>query len=78
MRSAIQKAVDAVGSQSELARRVGVTPQRVGQWVKSGKVPAEQVLKIEFACSATVTRFELRPDIYPVVLGERRHTDKVL
>lgn len=75
MKSAIQKAVEAVGSQSELARRVGVTPQRVGQWVKCGRVPAEQVLKIEFACAATVSRFELRPDIYPVVHGERRATD---
>lgn len=76
MKTAIQKAVDAVGSQSALARKLKVTPQCVQQWVKSGRVPAERVLDVEFATGNSVTRFEIRPDIYPMVNADRRHTDK--
>lgn len=76
MKSAIQKAVEAIGSQSALARKLDVTPQCVQQWVRSGKVPAERVLEIEFATAGAVSRFELRPDIYPIVNADRRNTDK--
>lgn len=77
MKSAIQKAVDAMGGQSALARKVKVTPQRVQQWVKSGKVPAERVLEIESATAYAVSRHELRPDIYPIVNADRRAPDKI-
>ncbi len=62
----IDKAIKALkGNQSELARKIGVTPQAVQQWSKSGKVPAERVLDIEAATGGKVTRHELRPDLYP-------------
>lgn len=62
----IDKAIKALkGNQSELARKIGVTPQAVQQWSKSGKVPAERVLDIEAATDGKVTRHDLRPDIYP-------------
>lgn len=53
-------------SQAELARRVGVTPGMVWQWLAEYRgIAAEQVLKIEEATEGQVSRFDLRPDIYP-------------
>jgi len=62
-KTAIQRAVDAAGSQSALARLIGVTPQRVQQMVDDGKVSHNQVIPIERATG--VSRTELRPDLYP-------------
>ena len=63
--SAIQKAVNHAGGQSALARRLGLKPQAVQRWCKVGLVPAERVLDVERIVAAKVTRYELRPDIYP-------------
>jgi DNA-binding transcriptional regulator YdaS (Cro superfamily) len=66
---AIEKAVRAAGSQSALARAIGVTPQAVQGWCASGKVPAVRVLDIERVVDGKVTRHELRPDLYPTELA---------
>jgi len=56
---ALQAAIKAVGGvAAELARRIGVTPQALGQW---DKVPADRVLAVERATG--VSRYILRPDI---------------
>lgn len=62
--SAIQKAVEASGGTSELAKKVGVTQAAVSNWKARG-VPASRVLAIEAATSGKVSRHELRPDLYP-------------
>lgn len=41
--SGIEEAVALAGSQSALARRVGVSPQAVQQWVERGCVPPRRV-----------------------------------
>lgn len=64
-KSGIEKAVHLVGSQSELARRLAISPQAVQQWVRSGRVPSERALAIERATGGAVHRHELRPDLYP-------------
>ena len=59
---ALDRAIDAAGSQSELARQLGVSPQSVAGW-KQKRVPAERCLAIE-----QVTRvpcWALRPDVFP-------------
>lgn len=61
--NAIEKAVAACGSQSELARRLGLKPQSVQGWVTNGRIPAERVLEVE--CASGVSRHDLRPDLYP-------------
>lgn len=63
------KALEArAGSQSALARSLGVTQPAVWHWLnQSGRLPAEYVLKAERLYG--VSRHELRPDIYPI---ERR------
>jgi DNA-binding transcriptional regulator YdaS (Cro superfamily) len=66
MRTPIQKAVAVIGSQSALARLCGVKPQAVQKWVATGRPPAERVLQIEQVTKGQVTRYELRPDLYPL------------
>lgn len=71
----IDKAIDAAGNLTELARRLGVDPQVIVNWRKRG-VPVEQVPVVERATidrdekdepinggEPRVTRSELRPDL---------------
>lgn len=63
---ALLKAIDIVGGQAALARFCGVSQPSVNKWLhKSRYVPAERVLDIERATKGKVTRYQLRPDIYP-------------
>lgn len=63
---ALEKAIEIVGTQAELARALGVTPQHVWNWLnRDEKVPAEQVIPIERATEGKVKRHDLRPDLYP-------------
>ncbi len=64
-----QAAITIVGGKAEMAREIGVTPQRLQGWKKCHP---EFVLKTEEAVGAAmarirrgVDRFDLRPDIYP-------------
>lgn len=59
MRLAIKQAVGKLGSQTLVARRIGVTRQAMAQW---SRVPAEHVLMMEKISG--VSRYELRPDVY--------------
>lgn len=63
MNSPIAIAIDKVGSQSALAKAVGVQPALVWQWV-SGRRPvaAHHCLAIERKTG--VSRHELRPDVF--------------
>lgn len=66
--AALQKAITVLGSQSALAREVGVKQGNVWNWLNiTKKVPAEYVLKIETATGGAISRHELRPDIYPEI-----------
>lgn len=59
----IEVAAQRVGSQAELARRLGVTRQAVSQWLWPGRaVPIEHCLAIEQVTEGAVTRRDLRPD----------------
>lgn len=60
--NAIDRAIEAAGSASELARQLGVVPMTVTQWRKRGQVPAERCLAIEAATG--VSRHDLRPDVF--------------
>lgn len=53
------KALAAVGSISELARRIDLTRQAVSNWER---IPAELVPRVEKATG--VDRTELRPDLW--------------
>lgn len=66
MGSALERAIDMVGGQSQLARLLGVKQANVWHWLKKAdRVPGEFVLAIETATGGQVTRHDLRPDLYP-------------
>lgn len=62
---ALQEAIESIGSQSALARLVGVSSTAVNKWVGRGMhLPAEHVLTVERETG--VSRHDLRPDLYPI------------
>lgn len=69
--NAINKAIENAGSASELARKVGVTPQAICFW-RDGlrKIPAEKCSAIELATNGVVTRRDLRPDDWRLIWPE--------
>ena len=65
LETALEKAIRlGGGSQSALARLLGVSPQRVQVWVKNGKPSKEGCMMIEAALSGAVTRAELDPETF--------------
>lgn len=62
----ISRAVEAIGGkQADLANVLGVTPQAVNQWIQAKRpVPAQHCIGIEQATNGTVTRHDLRPDVF--------------
>ena len=66
MNDALAQAVAVLGSQSAVARAVGVSPQAVQQYLKEGvPVPAPWCVPIQRATRGQVTCRMLRPDLYP-------------
>lgn len=61
--TALERAIEAVGTAAKLAQKVGVTAMAVSNWKVRG-IPAERVLAIEKVSG--VKRHELRPDLYPL------------
>ena len=61
---ALKIAVHHAGSQSELARRLGIRQGYIWKWLRSGRVSAEYCRAIEQATGGKVTRYDLRPDVF--------------
>lgn len=67
--SVTYKAVKGLGGQVKTGDLIGVTQQSVCVWVKSNRLPAEHVLKVEAALSEKgldIDRHDLRPDVFGV------------
>ncbi|GAB2879203.1 transcriptional regulator [Microbulbifer echini] len=63
--NAIKNAVNKVGTQARLAELLGVTQGMVSAWSTGRKkVAPHWCSQIERATDKTVTRYELRPDIF--------------
>jgi len=66
---ALKKAANILGSQRAVADAIGIKQPSVNQILKRGKkVPAEWCIPLERATRAkgtTVTRHQLRPDLFP-------------
>ena len=63
---ALLQAIDVMKSQVALAKALQVRPQTLQVWLRKYKrVPAERVIQIEKATGGLVSRYHLRPDIYP-------------
>lgn len=63
---ALEKAVAIAGGQTALAKLIGRDQGTIWAWLNTTKrVPAEEVLPIEKATNGQITRYQLRPDLYP-------------
>lgn len=62
----LTRAVDLVGGQSALARKIGggIKQQNVWLWLQRDEAPPEHCIAIERACAGQVTRYDLRPDVF--------------
>lgn len=58
--------VAATGTQSKLAVKLGVSRSVVSQWKRRGRIPPGWVIPVERATQGQVTRYQIRPDLYPV------------
>ncbi len=58
-RTPVQKAIDAAGNASELARRLGIKVQAIQQWKQ---IPAKRIIAVEAVTG--IPRNELRPELY--------------
>jgi len=61
--SKLNTAIEFVGSQASLAKKLGVEPAVVFHWKTRG-VPAKHCRKIEEVTEGEVTASDLRPDIF--------------
>ena len=64
MELGIVKAVRLAGSQTALAKLIGVSPQAVQRWVEQGFAPARRCRLIEQKLSGAVTRYELSQEVF--------------
>lgn len=62
MKPIVKRAVKLAGGPTALGHVLGITSQAISQW---DLVPPEHVIAVEKATAGQITRFELRPDIYP-------------
>ena len=61
----IDQAAELLGSKSVVARQLGVRPQSVRKWVRYERILAEQCIPIEKVTRSRITRYQLRPVLYP-------------
>lgn len=62
MQNAIEKAIKLAGSQSALAKVLGISPQALGQQLAKGGILPEHCITIEKAYPGQLTRYELAPE----------------
>ena len=62
--SGIAVAVRLAGSQTALARLIGVSPQAVQKWVSARCVPPGRCLAIERVLNRRVDRYALNPRVF--------------
>lgn len=68
----LKQAIDEAGGVSAIAVKLGVTPQRLANWLERG-VPVDKCAAVEAAVSGRIKRADLRPDdwqaIWPELIG---------
>lgn len=70
---ALDNACDLVGSQTKLAKLLGIRSPSISEWRRRQRVPAERCIAIEQATGGKITRYDLRPDVFgaaPAALRE--------
>jgi len=65
MREALEQAIKMIGNKNRVAQLCGISPVQIAKWLKAGKTPPHRCIELERATNGGITRYELRPDIYP-------------
>lgn len=60
--NSLKEAIRIIGGQKKVAELFGIKQQSVSKWLVS---PPNRVIKLENATDHLITRYELRPDLYP-------------
>lgn len=60
----LEKVTKLLGSQKMIAKVLGISQQAVSDW-RSNAIPGRHVIALEKATGGKITRYELRPDLYP-------------
>jgi DNA-binding transcriptional regulator YdaS (Cro superfamily) len=66
----IEKAIRLRGSEAKLGKACNVSQGAIWKAKRAGRVSAELALAIEVATEGQVTRWELRPDLWPAPNSE--------
>lgn len=64
LKSLIKKAVKQRGSQAKLADAMGCSQQQIAYLLKASSITAEMAMRVDAATAGTVSKHDLRPDIF--------------
>lgn len=73
MTTPLDRVIEIVGSQEELAARLGIKSPSITGWRNRGQIPPERCISLERATDGRVTRYEMRPDVF----GDAPATERV-
>lgn len=62
--SPLERAIEHFGSNTALAKAIGVVPMNVSHWINGRPVPVTRAIQIEYASGGAVKAAELRPDVF--------------
>lgn len=60
----LMRLIEFAGSQTRLARELGVTPQVVHGWVRRGKISATMAIVADRRTKGIISKEDLRPDVH--------------
>jgi DNA-binding transcriptional regulator YdaS (Cro superfamily) len=62
MQNAITMAIKLAGNKSALAKRIGISPQALGQQLRKGYILPQHCIAIEKQFPGEITRYDLNPE----------------
>lgn len=64
MKTPLDRAIEALGSQLALAEALKIKSPSISEWRIRDRIPAERCVPIEQLTGGAVTRYEMRPDVF--------------
>ncbi|HGK4433011.1 TPA: transcriptional regulator [Yersinia enterocolitica] len=65
MNHVIEKAIDIAGSQSELAKRVGVGQSTISKWLGGAEISSRYISALELATGGEISTLEILESLKP-------------
>ncbi|MGE7136189.1 transcriptional regulator [Luteibacter sp. NPDC031894] len=64
MTTPLDRVIEILGSQEELAARLGIKSPSITGWRNRKRIPSERCIALEEVTGGQVTRYEMRPDVF--------------